>query len=160
MTYVDTAGGTFVRNFGPNRTLVGVGGGEFHDIVDPDDYDGRCDRTFPDVAIEFLSRRMPAMRDASFLHGHAGLYDMTPDAHPIIGPARNIDGLHLMLGFSGAGFKKGPAVGQCLAETIVHGRSVTVDLEPFRLERFDDEGWRQPWSPDEYRFSTDFGHGF
>lgn len=160
MTYVDTAGGTFLRNFGPNRTLVGVGGGEFHDIVDPDDYDGRCDRAFPNVAIEYLSRRMPAMRDASFLHGHAGLYDMTPDTHPIIGRERGIDGLYLMLGFSGAGFKKGPAVGQCMAEMIVEGRSRTVDLTPFRLERFDDETWRLPWSPDEYSFSTDFGHGF
>ncbi len=160
MTYVDTAGGTFLRNFGPNRTLVGVGGGEFHDIVDPDDYDGRCDRGFPDIAIAYLSRRMPAMRDASFLHGHAGLYDMTPDAHPIIGPGRGITGLYLMLGFSGAGFKKGPAVGQCMAETIVDGRSRTLDLSPFRLERFDGPSWRDPWSPDEYTFSTDFGHGF
>ncbi|CAN5638230.1 FAD-binding oxidoreductase [soil metagenome] len=160
MTYVDTAGGTFLRNFGPNRTLVGVGGGEFHDIVDPDDYDGRCDRGFPDVAIEYLSRRMPAMRDAAFLHGHAGLYDMTPDAHPIIGHGRGIDGLYLMLGFSGAGFKKGPAVGQCMAELIAEGRSRTLDLGPFRLERFDDDNWRLPWSLDEYSFSTDFGHGF
>lgn len=160
MTYVDTAGGTFARNFGPNRTLVGVGGGEFHDVVDPDDFDGRCDRTFPDIAIEYLSRRMPAMRDASFLHGHAGLYDMTPDAHPVIGPAPGINGLHLMLGFSGAGFKKAPAVGQCMAEAIVNGRSSTVDLTPFRLERFDSDNWRLPWSPDEYQFSTDFGHGF
>ena len=160
MTYVDTAGGTFLRNFGPNRTLVGVGGGEFHDVVDPDDYDERCDRTFPDVAIEYLSRRMPAMRDASFLHGHAGLYDMTPDTHPIIGHGRGIDGLYLMLGFSGAGFKKGPAVGKCMAEMIVEGRPWTVDLTPFRLERFDDDNWRLPWSPDEYSFTTDFGHGF
>lgn len=160
MTYVDTAGGTFLRNFGPNRTLVGVGGGEFHDIVDPDDYDGRCDRAFPEVAIEYLSRRMPAMCDASFLHGHAGLYDMTPDAHPIVGPGRGIERLYLMLGFSGAGFKKGPALGQCMAEMIVEGRARTVDLTPFRLERFDDDTWRMPWSPDEYSFSTDFGHGF
>ena len=100
------------------------------------------------------------MRDAAFLYGLAGLYDMTPDGHPIIGPAPGVAGLHLMLGFSGAGFKKGPAVGQCLAEQIIDGRSGTLDLAPFRLERFDDESWREPWSPDEYVFSTDFGHGF
>ena len=65
-----------------------------------------------------------------------------------------------MLGFSGAGFKKGPAVGQCMAELIVDGRATTVDLTPFRLSRFNDESWQEPWSPDEYSFSTDFGHRF
>jgi sarcosine oxidase, subunit beta len=159
-TYVDTAAGIFCRNFGPNRTLVGVGGGEFHDMVDPFAYDERYDSRFPEVVIEYLSRRMPAMRDAAFLQGYAGLYDMTPDAHPIIGGCPGIDGLYLALGFSGAGFKKGPAVGQSLADLIVHGRSRTVDLAPFRLERFESDAWREPWSANEYTFSTDFGHGF
>lgn len=160
MTYVDTAAGIFCRNFGPNRTLVGVGGGEFHDIVDPETYDQRADPSFPPVVTEYLARRMPPMRDAAFLYGLAGLYDMTPDAHPILGRGPGVDGLYLMLGFSGAGFKKGPAVGQCMAELITDGHSTTVDLTPFRLERFEDDSWREPWSPDEYTFSTDFGHGF
>jgi sarcosine oxidase subunit beta len=102
---------------------------------------------------------MPAMAKATYLHGHAGLYDMTPDAHPIIG-ATGIDGLYLAAGFSGAGFKKGPAVGQCLAELIFDGQASTVDLHPFRLSRFDDDGWMAPWSKTEYVFSSDFGHKF
>ena len=47
------------------------------------------------------------MASAQYLHGHAGLYDMSPDAHPIIG-ATPIDGLYLAAGFGGAGFKKVP----------------------------------------------------
>lgn len=159
-TYVDTAAGIFCRNFGPNRTLVGVGGGEFHDTVDPFDYDERIDPGFERTIIEYLARRMPPMADASFLFGYSGLYDMTPDAHPIIGMAPGVDGLGLMLGFSGAGFKKGPAAGQCMAEMLVFGRSTTLDLSPFGFERFDSDAWRTPWSDDEYTFSTDFGHGF
>jgi sarcosine oxidase, subunit beta len=159
-TYVDTAAGIFCRNFGPNRTLVGVGGGEFHDTVDPFVYDERFDPGFQETVIEYLTRRMPPMRAAGFLHGYSGLYDMTPDAHPVIGPAPGLDGLYLALGFSGAGFKKGPAVGQCLAELILNGAATTVDLQPFCLERFDTDAWREPWSPDEYTFSTNFGHGF
>jgi sarcosine oxidase, subunit beta len=159
-TYVDTAAGIFCRNYGPNRTLVGVGGGEFHDTVDPFAYDERLDPGFQETVIEYLARRMPPMQAAGFLQGYSGLYDMTPDAHPVIGPAPGIDGLYLGLGFSGAGFKKGPAVGTCLAELIVNGVATTVDLEPFRLERFDTDAWREPWSPHEYTFSTDFGHGF
>jgi glycine/D-amino acid oxidase-like deaminating enzyme len=160
MCYVDTAAGFFCRDWGPNRTLAGVGGGEFHDPVDPARYDERNDPAFAPVLISYIQRRMPAMARATYLYGHAGIYDMTPDTHPLIGPAGALDNLYLMLGFSGAGFKKGPAVGQCLAELIVHGRAATVDLSPFRLSRFADDAWRQPWSPDEYTFATDFGHRF
>lgn len=160
MTYVDTAAGFFCRNWGPNRTLAGVGGGEFHDIVDPNDWDDRPNAGFGDVVKSYIARRMPAMAKATPLYGHAGIYDMTPDTHPILSAIDGLDGLYLMLGFSGAGFKKGPAIGQSMAEMIVHGHASTVDLTPFRLSRFEDESWREPWSRDEYSFSTDFGHKF
>jgi sarcosine oxidase subunit beta len=160
MTYVDTAAGFFCRNWGPNRTLAGVGGGEFHDIVDPFDWDERPNPGFGEVVKTYIARRMPAMALATPLYGHAGIYDMTPDTHPILSAVDGLDGLYLMLGFSGAGFKKGPAIGQCMAELIVHGRATTVDLTPFRLSRFADERWRESWSENEYSFSTDFGHRF
>ena len=160
MTFVDTAAGFFCRNWGPNRTLAGVGGGEFHDIVDPDNWDERPNAGFGEVVKGYLARRMPAMAKATPLYGHAGIYDMTPDTHPILSTVDGLDGLYLMLGFSGAGFKMGPAIGQCIAELIIHGHATTVDLTPFRLSRFADDRWRDPWSPDEYSFSTDFGHKF
>lgn len=155
--YIDTAAGMFCRPWAPGRTLIGVGGGEQHDPVDPDDYDERNDPTYPALAIAAAARRLPTMAGAAYLHGHAGLYDMTPDAHPIIGPT-GVEGLYLMAGFSGAGFKKGPAVGECLAELIVDGRSSLVDLAPFRLERFASDDWREPWSDSEYVLTSDFGH--
>jgi sarcosine oxidase subunit beta len=160
MAYVDTAANYFCRDWGPNRTMVGIGGGEFHDTADPDAYDERMDPTLAPLAIANLARRMPPMSAATPLYGHAGLYDMTPDTHPIIGPVPDVDGLYLSIGYSGAGFKKGPAVGQCLAELILDGRATTVDLAPFRLARFNDDGWRTPWGEHEYTFSSDFGHGF
>jgi glycine/D-amino acid oxidase-like deaminating enzyme len=82
---------------------------------------------------------------------------MTPDAHPIIGTTP-IEGLYLAAGFSGAGFKKGPAVGMCVAE-LIDGASPSIDLSPFALSRFDHDGWKEPWSDTEYTFSSDFGHG-
>ena len=157
---VDTVAGVFYRDWGPYRTMVGVGGGEFHDVVDADAWDPRSDLGFPAIATEHLSRRIPAMRDAAFIAGHAGLYDMTPDGHPIIGRVPGPDGLYLAAGFSGAGFKKGPAVGRCLAELIRDGHSQTVDLAPFALDRFATDAWRRPWSEHEYILSSDFGHGF
>jgi glycine/D-amino acid oxidase-like deaminating enzyme len=155
--YLDTAAGMFTRPWGPGRSLIGVGGGDQHDEVDPHRYDERNDPGYAALAIAAAARRIPAMSKAVYLHGHAGLYDMTPDAHPIIGNAP-LDGLTLAVGFSGAGFKKGPAVGQCVAELIVDGRSSLVDLEPFRLDRFATEDWQRPWSDTEYVFSSDFGH--
>ncbi len=97
------------------------------------------------------------MARAQYLHGHAGLYDMTPDAHPIIGHA-GPEGLIVACGFSGAGFKKGPAVGQCIAELITTGKSSLIDLGPFALSRFDQPDWDRPWSETEYAFTSDFGH--
>ncbi|HLV98284.1 MAG TPA: FAD-dependent oxidoreductase [Ktedonobacterales bacterium] len=160
MAYVDTAANMFCRPWGPNSTMVGIGGGEFHDTVDPNHYSEGNDPAFPPLVQRYLSRRMPPMQAATYLYGHAGLYDMTPDAHPILDRAPGLDGLYLMLGFSGAGFKKGPAVGQCMAELITDGRASTVDLAPFRFSRFLDDTWKQPWSDTEYQFSSDFGHRF
>ena len=155
--YLDTAAGMFTRPWGPGRSLIGVGGGDQHDEVDPNEYDERNDLSYPGLAIAAAARRIPAMSKAVYLHGHAGLYDMSPDAHPIIGQTP-VEGLYVAAGFSGAGFKKGPAIGQCLAELIVDGRSALVDLEPFRLSRFETDDWNQPWSDTEYVFSSDFGH--
>jgi sarcosine oxidase, subunit beta len=159
---IDVAGGMFCRPFGPGRSLVGVSGGDQHDPVDPERYVETNDPTYPDQAIGAIALRYPAMANAAFLSGHAGLYDMTPDAHPIIGSAGHAGpaGLYLALGFSGAGFKKGPAVGHCLAELIVEGCSTLLDLHPFRLDRFATDAWRLPWSESEYELESDFGHRF
>lgn len=157
--FVDIAAGIFCRPLTSGRTLTGTAGGDQHDPVDPDRYSEQIDRSYPEVAIEGIARRFPAMANAAFLSGHVGLYDMTPDGHPILGPA-GPDGLYLMLGFSGAGFKKGPAVGQAMAEQITDGRSSLVDLAPFRWERFTDGRDLAPWSEDEYVLSADFGHRF
>lgn len=156
--YLDTVAGFFTRPWGPGRSLVGVAGGDQHDEVDPRSADLFNDRTYPDAAILAISRRVPAMKNARYLHGHAGLYDMSPDAHPIIG-AVGPDGLYIAAGFSGAGFKKAPAVGIALAELIIDGEAKSADLAPFTLSRFDSDAWKQPWSSTEYRYDSDFGHG-
>lgn len=156
--YLDTVAGIFSRPWAPGRSLIGVAGGDQHDKVDPNTADLFNDHAYPARAIAAIARRIPAMKNARYLHGQAGLYDMSPDAHPIIGNAK-IDGLYLAAGFSGAGFKKAPAVGIGMAELIEHGEARSVDLAPFALSRFETEAWKKPWSETEYRFDADFGHG-
>jgi len=80
-----------------------------------------------------LAHRHPSAADAPVVRAWAGLYDMTPDAHPIIGPVA--DGVYVAAGFSGHGFMQSPAVGAAVAEELLEGGS-EFDLSPYRLERF------------------------
>ena len=79
--------------------------------------------------------RLPALADAGIAHGWAGLYEVTPDAMPIIGPTP-VEGLYVIGGFSGHGFQHSPAAGRVLAETIAFGRAENFDASPFSLDRF------------------------
>ena len=80
-----------------------------------------------------LDRRFPPAAGAPVVRSWAGLYDMTPDAHPIIGPVA--DGVYVACGFSGHGFMQAPAVGAAVADELLDGGS-PFDLSPYRLDRF------------------------
>jgi sarcosine oxidase subunit beta len=84
---------------------------------------------------ERVARRYPAAAGAPVVRAWAGLYDMTPDAHPIIGWVG--DGVYAACGFSGHGFMQSPAVGKAVAEELLDGES-SFDLTPYRLERFEE----------------------
>jgi sarcosine oxidase subunit beta len=83
-----------------------------------------------------LQHRFPAAASSPIEDAWAGLYDMTPDAHPIIG--RIADGVYAACGFSGHGFMQSPAVGRAVAEEILDGGS-SLDLSAYRFERFGDD---------------------
>jgi sarcosine oxidase subunit beta len=85
--------------------------------------------------IDVAVKRLPALADASISHAWAGLYEVTPDANPIIGPADGVSGLFLINGFSGHGFQHSPAAGRILADLIA-GRDPAFDLTPFTAARF------------------------
>ena len=80
-----------------------------------------------------LAHRYPPAAGAPVVRAWAGLYDMTPDAHPIIGPVG--DGVYAACGFSGHGFMQSPAVGKAVAEELLHG-TAELDLSAYRLDRF------------------------
>ena len=84
-----------------------------------------------DVAV----RRLPALGDAAVSHAWAGLYEVTPDANPLIGPVPGVDGFFVIAGFSGHGFQHSPAAGRILADLIT-GRDPQFDLSPFAPDRF------------------------
>ncbi len=80
--------------------------------------------------------RAPALADARLMRGWAGLYEMTPDQTGIVSAMPGVAGLYVIAGFSGHGFMHGPIAGQLMAETIVHGRAVTMDASPLDIARF------------------------
>jgi sarcosine oxidase subunit beta len=91
------------------------------------------------VAEELLPtalRVFPPLERAGIEHTWVGLYEMTPDRHPIIGEAP-VRGLFLANGFSGHGFQHAPVVGRLLAELVVEGRARTVDIASLSLDRFE-----------------------
>jgi sarcosine oxidase subunit beta len=79
------------------------------------------------------AHRYPASTGVRVARSWAGLYDMTPDAHPVIGWVA--EGVYAACGFSGHGFMQAPAVGKAVAEELLGGEQ-TFDLTPYRLERF------------------------
>jgi len=81
-----------------------------------------------------LVHRYPPAAGTRIDRAWAGLYDMTPDAHPILGLVA--DGVYAACGFSGHGFMQSPAVGRALAEEIL-GLEPSFDLSSYRLERFE-----------------------
>ena len=87
-------------------------------------------------ALPRLARRCPAFAEATFRGGWAGLFDVTPDWHPILDRVEGIEGLYAATGFSGHGFKLSPMVGVAMAELIARGRSTSVDITPLRWSRF------------------------
>ncbi len=80
-----------------------------------------------------LAHRYPPAAGAPLVRAWAGFYDMTPDAHPIIGEVAG--GLYAACGFSGHGFMQSPAVGAAVAAELL-GESPPFDLTPYRLDRF------------------------
>jgi sarcosine oxidase subunit beta len=110
--------------------LMGMGGA---DIVT---FDTRPDEDF--IAGSLLPRAasvFPPVLEAPIRSTWAGLYEMTPDRHPVIGPAP-LEGLWIAAGFSGHGFQQGPIAGRLLAEMIVEGGARSVDISTLGFDRF------------------------
>jgi sarcosine oxidase subunit beta len=98
-------------------------------------FDQSVDEEFEFVNLEAAIERMPLLERASRASHWAGLYEVTPDAHPIFGGSA-LKGFTLCAGFSGHGFMHGPVAGKLMAEYIVEGKFSTLDVSMLDLARF------------------------
>jgi glycine/D-amino acid oxidase-like deaminating enzyme len=115
--------------------------GNTRDTIVPGDPDHYEDRPGADHTTEILTRLahlMPGVATAAITGGWSGMYEVSPDWNPIMGTAIGTAGLHYAVGFSGHGFKLSPVVGILMAEQVLDGRARTIDITPYRLERFRD----------------------
>jgi sarcosine oxidase, subunit beta len=156
MACIDTVAGAYFRPHGDDLTLAGLGAWRPEEDANPDNFDQSNDVDFVAEVGRRLGHRIAGMRNAPYAHGHAGLYDVSPDARAVLGKVPGIEGLYVAAGFSGTGFKTAPAVGAAMAELILFGQSRIVDITPFRFERLLEGALIQ--SPNEYEMGADFGH--
>src|SRR2546425_1842307 len=106
------------------------------DPKEPSSWRESVDWDFLDRVIEVGVKRYPLLENAGIRHAWTGLYEVTPDANPVLGPASDVSNLILANGFSGHGFMHGPALGKAIAEIILDGKASTVDVSEFSLDRF------------------------
>ena len=85
--------------------------------------------------IDAALKHMPLLGNSGIKARQAGLYELTPDAHPIIGSTL-VEGFYLLTGFSGHGFMQGPICGKLMAEILIDGKASTVDISMMDYNRF------------------------
>jgi sarcosine oxidase subunit beta len=136
LTYLDASAGAYFRPNSFNLTFGGLESRSTTNHPDPDHFPETLDDGYIAQLQARLSQRLPDFARAKFARGHAGLYDISPDARAIIDRVPGIQGLYVAAGFGRTGFKQAPAVGACMSELIIDRVAATADLRPFRFTRF------------------------
>lgn len=124
MDYVPASGslGLYFRHEGPDRLIAGLHTEDIlHGVVDPDDGDRRDVQEFTEQVAERFAHRLPGLGDAGLGGVWAGIYPMTPDGRPIVGPEPDCETIVTVAGAGGSGVQSSPALGAVAADWIVHG---------------------------------------
>ena len=124
----------YMRSYATRQLLVGDGNeGETLDAPDTEQADVPLDHV---VELgEQVGHRLPAFAEAGLASSWTGVYDVTPDWNPVLGPLPGLAGIDVAYGFSGHGFKLSPIVGRLMAQHAL-GRPTDLPIEPYALERF------------------------
>ena len=127
------ATGVWVRPEGP-YFISGISPPEERDPRDPDfEVDHGI---FDDLVWPALAHRVPAFETIKVVNSWVGHYEYnTFDHNGIVGPHPELRNFLFANGFSGHGIQQSPATGRAIAELIIHGRYLTIDLTPFSFDR-------------------------
>jgi sarcosine oxidase subunit beta len=128
----------FVIDFSKSLYFHPEGPGLLTGMSNPDEppgYDQNIDPNWELVHMEAAINRLPLLEHVGLASHLAGLYEVTPDAHPIFGKTP-VEGYYLVSGFSGHGFMHGPIAGKLMSEIILDGRASTMDISMLDYARF------------------------
>ena len=128
----------FVIDFAQSLYFHREGQGLLTGMSNPNEkpgYDQSIDVEWELVHLEAATARLPLLENAGLASHWAGLYEVTPDAHPIFGKTP-VEGFLVCAGFSGHGFMHGPITGKIMTEIILDGRAQTLDISMLDLDRF------------------------
>jgi sarcosine oxidase subunit beta len=111
---------------------------------DPDEttgYKTDFDPTFVEKILIRAADRVPVFENVAVnpKRAWAGLYEMTPDHHPILGESPDIPGFFFANGFSGHGVMHSPATGKILSDLILAGETNLIDATLLNFSRFAEE---------------------
>lgn len=125
----------FSRSLYFHRESKGILTGQSNQNEQPG-FDQTIDHAWTETHLENAMWRFPLLGKAGLLREWAGLYEVTPDAHPIIDGVADPAGFFIVAGFSGHGFMHGPVAGLLTAELVLDGRARSLDIQQLRLSRF------------------------
>lgn len=126
---VDLDTGWYVHRQGRSAVLMGGTDKDRHP-----GHDTTVDWEAFALVFEAARKRVPPLAEARVMRAYAGVRDLTPDYHGILGEAA--PGFYVACGFSGHGFMHAPAIGLLMAELILDGRATSMDIRPLSLDRF------------------------
>jgi sarcosine oxidase subunit beta len=108
---------------------------------DPADaWSDRVEASWLDAIAAAAPVRVPALAGVALdrARAWAGLYEMSPDHHALLGWAPGCANLLLVNGNSGHGVMHAPALGLLAAEIAAHGAARSLDVHALRPSRFAD----------------------
>ena len=129
----------FVLDFAQSLYFHREGEGILTGQSNPNELPGFDQSVDPDwelTHMEAAVARLPLLGNAGRMSHWAGLYEVTPDAHPILGGVPQLGGYYVVAGFSGHGFMHGPGAGLLLSEMILDGQASTLDVSSLAYTRF------------------------
>ncbi len=113
-------------------------------LLQPDDpppgdpFSTKVDPAWIDAVAATARERVPCLAEAEVDRGGcwAGLYEMSPDGHALLGATPGVENLYLANGSSGHGVMHAPALGHLLAEIVLDGAAAAMDVHALRPGRF------------------------
>jgi sarcosine oxidase subunit beta len=127
---------SFSRNFYCQQTPHGSIIMGFGDPNERKDGDIGSSWQFAQEMAQKMTAVLPLLKEVSMVRQWAGLYNMSPDAQPILGEHPQIEGFYIAIGFSGHGFMLAPITSKLIAELILK-RKTSLPIDKLDIGRFE-----------------------